>query len=321
MGAAAVPIAIVGSSIISGIAGSLSGKEQADAARESAQMQADAAKYGMNIQKEQHQQTRNDLQPWRGAGQLAVSSLGNVGLGGQFDQSSQYNPYSQFQQSQGLPQFEQFGVSPEESYQQQTQPFNFDPASDPGYQFRLQQGTDAIEGSAAARGGLFSGQTGKDLAQYGQGLASQEYQNAFARDLAQKQNQGQAYGNAFGQNIAGQQAGFNQDLTGRQYGSQEFYNALNSDIGQKQNAFNRLSGVAGMGQSSAAMTGQMGQNSAMNQAQLAGQGASALGQGQLGAAQAYGNAAQNWSNQLNSGLGQMLNYNMLNRIYPQGGAV
>ena len=53
--------------------------------------------------------------------------------------------------------------------------------SDPGYQFRMDQGQKAIERSAAARGGLFSGGTGKALQQYSQGLASQEYGNAFNR--------------------------------------------------------------------------------------------------------------------------------------------
>lgn len=51
----------------------------------------------------------------------------------------------------------------------------------PGYDFRLQQGTDAIEGSAAARGGLFSGNTAKGLAEYGQNYASNEYGNYLNR--------------------------------------------------------------------------------------------------------------------------------------------
>ena len=57
----------------------------------------------------------------------------------------------------------------------------YDPArltEDPGYQFRLQEGTKAIESSAAAKGMLGSGKTLKDLARYSQGLASQEFANA-----------------------------------------------------------------------------------------------------------------------------------------------
>jgi hypothetical protein len=52
----------------------------------------------------------------------------------------------------------------------------------PGYQFTLQQGTKAIDANAAANGTLLSGNTGKALEDYGQGLASttyqQDYQNA-----------------------------------------------------------------------------------------------------------------------------------------------
>lgn len=46
-----------------------------------------------------------------------------------------------------------------------------------GYQFRMGQGISAIEQSAAARGLLSSGSTLKGLTEYGQGLASSEFQN------------------------------------------------------------------------------------------------------------------------------------------------
>jgi len=55
-------------------------------------------------------------------------------------------------------------------------------SQDPGYQFRLEQGRKAIEGSAAARGSLNSGATLKALERYGQDYASNEYQNAYNRD-------------------------------------------------------------------------------------------------------------------------------------------
>lgn len=45
----------------------------------------------------------------------------------------------------------------------------------PGYEFRRQQGLDAINASAATRGGLLSGKTLQDLTTFGDGLASQEY--------------------------------------------------------------------------------------------------------------------------------------------------
>ena len=59
--------------------------------------------------------------------------------------------------------------------------------ADPGYAFRMSEGMKALERSAAARGGLLSGATLKGVQQYGQGLASQEYQNAFNRYQAERE--------------------------------------------------------------------------------------------------------------------------------------
>lgn len=44
-----------------------------------------------------------------------------------------------------------------------------------GYQFRVDQGVDSITGSAAAKGLLNSGATAKGLTEYGQGMASSEF--------------------------------------------------------------------------------------------------------------------------------------------------
>lgn len=64
--------------------------------------------------------------------------------------------------------------------------------NDPGYQFRLKGGTDALERSAAARGTLRTGGTLKDVLDYGQNFATNEYGNAFnrAKDAYQLQYQG-----------------------------------------------------------------------------------------------------------------------------------
>ena len=58
--------------------------------------------------------------------------------------------------------------------------------ADPGYQFRLGEGQKAVERSAAARGGLLSGANLKGVERFSQGLASQEYQNAYGRFNADK---------------------------------------------------------------------------------------------------------------------------------------
>jgi hypothetical protein len=113
----------------------------------------------------------------------------------------------------------------------------------PGYQFQLDQGTQTVNNSAAARGGVLSGGNLKALTNYSQGLASTEYQKAW--DRAQ-----QAYQNAFAR-----------------------------DTSNKTNTFSRLQSMANNGQSAAgaqggyAMTGGanlagIAQNNGDNQATL-----------------------------------------------------
>lgn len=54
----------------------------------------------------------------------------------------------------------------------------------PDYQFRLNEGLNAVQGSAAARGGLYSGNALRGIADYGQGLAAGEFGNYVNRQLA-----------------------------------------------------------------------------------------------------------------------------------------
>ncbi len=63
-------------------------------------------------------------------------------------------------------------------------------ARSPDYQFALQQGEQAVQQSAAAKGGLLSGGTEKDLTTFGQGLASQQFGNYVGR-LQQLSQMGQ----------------------------------------------------------------------------------------------------------------------------------
>ena len=68
---------------------------------------------------------------------------------------------------------------------------NFDSsqlANDEGYQWRNKQGEQQIQRSQAARGGVFSGAAGKELARYGQGFASNEYGAANDRFNQNKMN-------------------------------------------------------------------------------------------------------------------------------------
>jgi len=58
--------------------------------------------------------------------------------------------------------------------------------ADPGYGFRLKEGLRALENSAAARGGLLSGNAMRGITRFGQELGSQEFTNAFNRYQAER---------------------------------------------------------------------------------------------------------------------------------------
>lgn len=81
--------------------------------------------------------------------------------------------------------------------------------NDPAYQFNLEQGQEAITGSAAAGGTLQSGATLKDLTRFGQGLATSTYQQQIQNQMglanlgAQSAGQGAQIGAQISSNIAG----------------------------------------------------------------------------------------------------------------------
>lgn len=73
------------------------------------------------------------------------------------------------------------GGTPQFDYQDFVAPTYEQAMEDPGYQFALGEGQDAIERSAAARGALRTGGTLRDLVDYSQGAAAQQYQNVYDR--------------------------------------------------------------------------------------------------------------------------------------------
>lgn len=143
-----VATAIVGGAIIGGIATNMAAGEQADAATQAASTQADANKYAADLQYRAFKDQMAMQKPWLTAGENALARLsGGLAPGGEFG--------TKFSQT---------------DWQQ-----------DPGYAFRLAEGQKALERSAAARGGLISGNALKAAERYGQEMGSQEYQNAFNR--------------------------------------------------------------------------------------------------------------------------------------------
>lgn len=146
-----------------------------------ADAQVDAANGATQVEWDMYNQTRTDNMPWLNSGKGGLNAL--MALQG-FQQDGQ----GQWAQS----------ANPSSLAQMQMQ-------MDPGYRFRLAQGMDTVQNSAAARGGLLSGNTLKALSDYGQNTASNEYMNAFNR-LAGLSNTGQAQANTLGtlgQNTAG----------------------------------------------------------------------------------------------------------------------
>jgi hypothetical protein len=84
-----------------------------------------------------------------------------------------------------------YGDPNDSEYGSFTKPFDveeFYKYQDPGYWFRLQQGTQGLQNSAAAGSGALSGAALKDLMTFNQDSASQEYGNAFNRYQTQQGN-------------------------------------------------------------------------------------------------------------------------------------
>lgn len=125
----------------------------------------------------------------------------------------------------------------------------------PGYQFNLQQGTNAILNNASATGNLMSGTTGTALEQYGQGLAQNTYQ--------------QAYNNAL--------QGYNANLSGLLGGTQ---------IGQ-----GATSTLGALGNQAAGLNTNINMGGAEAQAQQINNAAAAQAYGTLGQANGWANAA------------------------------
>ena len=162
-----VAAAVVGAATV---AGSMYSSKQAGKA---AKTQAASADRASEIQQANFEQTREDLMPYKQAGDTSLNQL-----------MGQMTPDGYFNQT----------YTGQDIY------------SDPSYQFRLQQGQDAIQSSAAAQGGLLSGATLKALQNYGQESASQEYSNAYNRFNADQTNRYNRLSNlvGIGQNAAAQ---------------------------------------------------------------------------------------------------------------------
>lgn len=158
---------------------------QVNAANYAAELQHEDAQAGLDFEKQQYADTQKIEAPYISAGTSALGSLQDL-LSGK--------------------------VTPNEQ-------------NDPGIAFRLQQGEQALNRSAAARGNLLTGGTAKALTEFGQNYGSNEFNNIFNRYATVAgfgQNSAATQANA-GNNSAGQVA--NTLLTSGQQQSNDIQNA------------------------------------------------------------------------------------------------
>jgi hypothetical protein len=119
---------------------------------------------------------------------------------------------------------------------------NFMP-QDPSYNFRMQEGQKAINAGLASRGLGSSGSALRALTKYGQDLASQEYGNAFNRNL-----QLAGMGQQSATNLAGMGGQYGSNVSGNITGLGNAAAARDMGIANQQSAFiNRLYENAGTG--------------------------------------------------------------------------
>jgi hypothetical protein len=195
-----VAIGSIAAAGIGAIGANVAAGQQAGAAKSAQQLQAEEAANALAFQKQEFATQQANEAPFLKAGQGAVTQLASM-------LPSLTAPYA------GGP-----FVAPTAAQA----------AATPGEQFMLQQGTEALNNSAAGEGALNTGATGAALQRYGEGLASTDYNNVY--------NQ-----------------------------AQQTYNT-NYNVAQNNqaNAFNRYAALAGLGQVTAGQLGQQGAQTAGN---------------------------------------------------------
>ena len=187
-------------SAIGGIGSIISGDTQAGAAKNAQELQAQEAQNALNFQEQEFATQQANEAPFLKAGQGAVSQLYNM-------LPSLTSPY------------------PGGPFQA---PTAAQAAAMPGEQFQLQQGTEALDNSAAGAGALNTGATGAALQQYGQGLAQTDYNNVYNQAMG-------AYDTNY-----------------------------NTWANQQSSTYNRYANLAGLGQTATGQLGSEGQAAAGN---------------------------------------------------------
>lgn len=182
--------ALLGGALIGGAASLFGGDNAASAAKSAASQQAAAADQATAEQQREFDQIQQNNAPFLQTGTAANQQLGQLlGLG-----------------SNNMENMPTYGSSDSSSggYGSLAQPFTLaDFQADPGYQFTLQQGQQALNRAASAGGKYFSGAAIKGLTDYNQNAASTQYQTAYNN---YNTNQTNLYNRLAGVSGAGQTA-------------------------------------------------------------------------------------------------------------------
>lgn len=157
-------------------------------------------------------------------------------------------------------------------------------ASDPGYQFGLNQGTQGIDRGQASRGNFLSGAAMKELARFNEDYAGTKFNDAFNRASS-----------TYGTNLSAKQNAWNTNL-----------NAYDNN---RSRVYSFLTGVSGLGQASAAGVASGNQ-----------QAANSAAGNMLGSANAQAASQVAGGNALTSGVNSAVNsYNSTNNLNSAGG--
>lgn len=248
----------IGGSAIGAIGASKAAGAQAGAARSAAELQHEDAQAALAFQQKEFATQQANLAPWLKAGTQGIGTLSGL--------------LSTPGQGLLMPWTQQFNA-----------PTGAQAAQTPGYQFTLQQGQNAIENSAAARGGLLSTGAMKTLDQYTTGLANQTYGDVYNRALT------------------------------------EYQQSYNIFQGNQTNTFNRLAALSGVGQTAANTLGQLGQQAAGNVANINLTSGGQIGNSLMAAGAATASGYAGIANSLTGGISNVNQYLLLQQLMQQQG--
>lgn len=238
-----------------GAAGAIGGSLiQSNSASNAADKVSQSEANSLAFQEQEFNTEQANEAPWLAAGKTALGQLSaGTAPGGQFE--STYSPF--------------------------TAPTGVDESNDPGYAFRLQQGQQALERSAAARGTGTGGAALKAAEQYGQDYSSNEYSNVYNRAI-------QSYDTNFGV--------YNTDQT---------------------NNYNRLANIAGLGQTANSTLASAGQSAANNISNTNTTNANTLAGLTTGAGNSLSAGLAGATNSLSGGVNNYQNYQLLQSLLNQ----